>query len=188
MARYLRDKKTGQLLRIEVPAREMAEKVLGVELEDLARWTKAIPPLRGEGEDAIYTVRSRDELDVLRKRAKLLRTNMNEKAVANVEKAGLLDAYADLAEDCPPGITAHVWRSYGVVVLMQVRYNRMIGAEELAERAGLKRREGGKLVPDVEMAEKHLRLLTRLGHLTPSEEGRWEHQGLPKGWVGGEDA
>ena len=186
MARFLRHAKTGKLVRIEIPAREMAEKVLGVELERLLEWKSLIPPARGEGEDAVYAVRTREELATLRKRAALLRTNMNEKAVAAVEEAGLLDAYAALAEDCPPGITAHVWRSYGLIVLMQVRYGKKIGAEELARRANLvKLDENGKPVPDVETAAKHIRLLVALGYLA-EEDGRWKHQGLPKSWVGSE--
>lgn len=189
MAKFLRHPKTNKIVRIEIPAKEMAESVLGVEVESLAKWKKAIPPARGEGENAIYAVKSRKELQLYKKRAALLRTQMTEQAVFNVERAGLLDAYAALAEDCPAGITAHMWRSYGLVVLMQARYGKMIGAEELARRAGMvKIDENGEELPDVEMAAKHLRVLNALGYLTKGQgewEGQWQHQGLPKAWRGG---
>jgi len=187
VAKFLRHPKTKKVIKIEIPAKEMAESVLGVELESLAGWTKVIPPDRGSGADAIYAVKKPEDLNLLKKRAALLRTQMTETAVKNVEKEGLLDAYSALAEDCPPGITAHVWRSYGLVVLMQIRYGKMIGADELARRAGMIRIESGKEIPDVEMAAKHLRLLNALGFLEKGRgdwDGQWQHQGLPKAWRG----
>jgi len=187
MARTLRHPETGKIVRIEFSAQEMAdEKVLNVSVEDLITWSKCIKPLRGSGEQAVYAVSSPEELVLLKKRAALLRTQMTETAVKNVEKAGLLDAYAALAEDCPEGLTAHVWRSYGLVVLMQSRYGKMMDAEELAQRANInKRNEKGKIIPDTGMAAKHLRLLEALGYLKNNQaEGRWEHRGLPKSFRG----
>jgi hypothetical protein len=114
---------------------------------------------------------------------------MSEQAVANIEEAGLLDAYAALAEDCPQGLTVHVWRSYALVVLMQVRYGKMIGVKELAERAKLVSidPESGEAKPDLKMAQKHLRLLQSVdgGWLkigTDKWTGQWEHRGLPQSW------
>jgi hypothetical protein len=185
MARKVYDKDSKELLRIEFTATEMAENVLGVEVEDLIQWTERIPVERGQGLEAIYAVKDVSEMNLLKKRAALLRTRMSQPAVKNVEAAGLLDAYAALAEDCPPGVTAHVWRSYGVVVLMQTRYGKMIGPEQLATQARLVKPGGKKKDVDIEMAEKHLRLLQALNLLRANrEEGRWEHQGLPKSWRG----
>src|ERR1035437_1705380 len=120
MAKRLRNKQ-GAIVALELSAKEMAH-VLGVEIEDLSGWTKAIPPYAKAKGEIIYRVHNVEELNHLKKRVMLLRTRMNEDAVANVEKAGLLDAYSALASDCPSGITAHVWRSYALIVLMQVRY------------------------------------------------------------------
>ena len=157
---------------------------LGISDEQLRSWSQSFPPDEG----AVWNFRSGETLKLWKNRAALLRTNMSEKAVANIEKAGLLEAYADLAVDCPEGITAHVWRSYGIVVLMQNRYGKTIGPEELARRANLQTQdEKGKGVPDVEMARKHLRLLIARGLLqegTGDWEGRWEHQGLPECFQG----
>ncbi len=187
MARYVRNTKTDKVVRIEFGAEEMARRVLDVEPEDLAQWTTLIPPVRSSGANAIYAVKSMEEIKTLKKRAALLRTRMNEKAVAAVEEAGLLDAYAELAEDCPEGITAHVWRSYGLVVLMQIKFHTMLGPEELAVRANLIRREGRRQVADVEIASKHIRLLKALGYLreesTADGEKRWSHEGLPQAWT-----
>jgi len=194
MVRRLRDK-NGAIVAIELTAAEMAQ-TLGVPVEDLVQWTTLVPPHSGVAEAAIYRVASVKEVNHLKKRVALLKTRMSEEAVANVEEAGLLDSYAALAEDCPEGITAHVWRSYALVVLMQVRYGKMIDAKELAERAGLTEVDPntGKLRPSVDMARKHLRLLQSVGPVgdtgtylkvgTGPWEGQWEHKGLPKSWRG----
>lgn len=115
---------------------------------------------------------------------------MTPQALLNAIDAGLLDSYAQLSEDCPAGITAHVWRSYGLIVFMQLKYKRMIDAKELAERAGLTDIDPltGKLVTSVATAERHLRLLQALGLLEVMHDdgkawsGQWRHQGLPKAW------
>jgi hypothetical protein len=181
----------GALERIEFDAEEFAE-LLAVSPDDLASWRRALAPFRYDGQRPIYAVSSREELKLARKRAQILRTGMGEKALAEIERRGLLAAYAALALDCPPGLTAHVWRSYGVVVFMQARYGVKIGAEELAKRAHI----------DVEMAHKHLRLLQALGYLRsvlPGEQVKqgsltyiadkpeWLHQGLPRAWRGAEE-
>lgn len=195
MAKTFR-KKDGSIARIEFSALELAEQVLqippgrvpGAEqspAERLWDWREVVKPRRGKTvETAVYAVTSQKSLDLTKKRVALLRSNMTPTAVSNVEKAGLLDAYAALAEDCPEGLTVHVWRSYGLVVLLQTRYGKMIDAAELAERANINTRGAdGKIVPDVEKAAKHLRLLQAMGYLKPNkEEGRWGHKGLPKSW------
>jgi hypothetical protein len=187
MARRYRDA-NGKIVKIELTLPEMA-KSLGVDADQLEQWTDAIPPAGREGDQPYYAFTSVKELNTLKKRAKVLATGMTEKALANIEAEGLLDAYAALAEDCPKGITVHVWRSYGLVVLMQIRYGKMIDPTELAERAGLAKIDPktGEAVPDVELAEKHLRLLQALGYLQIGEGdewgGQWKHQGLPAAWA-----
>lgn len=184
MAKRLRDKQTDEIVAIEFSAAEMAS-LLGVELDDLMQWSKAIKPQRGKGAEATYRIKSEVDLNHLRKRAALLRTRMSEQAVLNVEKAGHLESYAQLAEDCPSGITAHIWRSYGLIVLLQTRYGRMVGPSELAERAGLKEEdpETGEVRYSVETAERHIRMLQARNFLT-AIEGRWEHKGLPRSFQG----
>ena len=201
MARRLRDK-NGKVVRIELTATEMAQ-TLGLIDPDreqaqasapetpeqtLASWKQVIPPLRTDNGALVYGFHSPQELGLFKKRAALLRTRMSPKAVANIEKKNLLDAYAALAEDCPRGITAHVWRSYGLVVLMQIRYGQMLDAAELAKRAGLTDvDETGKRTLGVQTADRHLRLLKALGYLEEGAgkwEGQWKHRGLPESWRG----
>lgn len=158
--------------------------LLEVDPEQLAGWQRLLPPTKRTPDDLIYVLESPAQLALWRKRALVLRTQMTQDAVASIEQAGLLDAYAGLALDCPPGLTAHVWRSYAVVVAMQSRYNHKLGARDLAERAKLKERdESGRIVPGLEMARRHLRLLQALGYLKDAGE-RWEHRGLPSAWQG----
>lgn len=187
MARRLRDKKTGAIVAVEFDASEMAQ-VLNVEPADLEQWTRLIPAAGRRAGQTIYRA-SREELELYKKRASVLRSRMSEAAVEAVEAAGLLDAYAALGDDPgrPEGVTAHIWRSYGLIVLMQTRYGKMIGAQELAERAGLTERDPqtGDMRPSVDTAEKHIRILRATGALTESADGRWEHQGLPRAWRGG---
>jgi hypothetical protein len=189
MARRLRDK-SGNVVAVELTAAEMA-KTLEISIEDLQEWSNAIPVYAQAHGQPIYRVHNTKDLNRLKKRAALLSTRMSEAAVASVEEADLLEPYANLAEDCPQGLTAHVWRSYAVVVLMQVRYGKMIDAQELAERAGLTEidPETGVAHPSTALAEKHLRLLQSVdgGYLKVGNgqwEGQWEHRGLPKSWRG----
>jgi hypothetical protein len=203
MARRFRDKQDN-IVRIELDAVEMAG-ALGLEelagpndtsvtaVQQLSRWTKLIPVDRKENGEPVYAISSVKDLNLLKKRAALLRTQMTEKQVARIEKQGLLDAYADLAADCPPGITTHVWRSYGVVVLMQTRYGVMLDAEGLAQRAGLSDiGDDGKRGLGVQTAQQHLRMLNAVGYLVKGQKesdkvdwtGQWKHRGLPEAWRG----
>lgn len=174
--------KGGNSAGLEFTLAEMAG-TLGVEEEALVGWGATLPAAREQAGARFYRVSSKRDLEELRKRAQILRTGMSESSIATLQKRNLLDAYAALATDCPPGVTAHAWRSYGLVVLMQARHGVMIGAEELAQRAKI----------EVAMAEKHLQLLTGFRHLRPVKAGevvagkpvseaRWEHNGLPSAW------
>jgi len=186
MARRLRDN-SGNIVALELDVKEMAH-TLAIEIDDLKSWQASIPVYARSSGELVYRIKNVNELNHLKKRVALLRTRMSEQAVANVEDAGLLDSYAALAGDCPDGITAHVWRSYALVVLMQVRYGRMIDAKELAERAGLTEADSdGNTQASESMAKKHLRLLQALGYLkigTGDWENQWEHRGLPESWRG----
>jgi hypothetical protein len=190
--RRLKHPKTGEIVAIELTIAEMA-KALDVEVRDLEEWTTCIAPYSMDHGAVIYRVRSADDVQKLKKRAALLRTRMTEQAVIDVEKSGLLDAYSALAADCPRGITAHQWRSYGLIVLMQIRYGKMLTAEELAQRANLVEVDPktGEEFISVELAESHMRLLRVLGYLEVGKKdndgdwtGQFKHQGLPAAWVG----
>jgi hypothetical protein len=182
MPKKIKDEKTGLAIRLEFDSRELAEDILGVKEKDLFEWRDLIPPFKEEDGQIIYAIKNKQEFELIKKRAALLKTGMTETAVKNVEKANLLDSYFQLSQDCPEGITAHAWRSYGLVVLMQTQHNTKIGAEELAKRANINKiNSQGKVVSDPKMAEKHLRLLQALGYLIETED-RWEHQGLPELW------
>jgi hypothetical protein len=153
--------------------------------------------------EPVYRITNAADLKLWQKRAILLQTGMGESAVTSVEKGGRLDGYVALAEDCPDGITAHIWRSYAVVVLMQVSHGLKLTAEDLARRAGLvDMDEEGNAILGVETARKHLRLLQALGYLQSVEVGdtvrigarnekatyaHWLHKGLPKAWQKGSD-
>lgn len=212
MVRALRNKQ-GKVEELEYTLVEMAE-LLGVRPKQageyrevsgadlLEQWQATIKP---SGVDAdgkpLYRVRRKDDVELWRKRAAVLRTGLSETSVANIEKAGHLNAYAALAVDCPEGIDAHVWRSYAIVVFMQAKHGRMIDAEELAERGSLVELDPatGEKRLGISLARKHLRLLQGMRLLKavkPGEnvplgngksyqsEGEWLHQGLPHAWQG----
>jgi hypothetical protein len=178
MARRLRSKTTGKIAAIEFSTIELAE-VLSVDPDDLTSWKKTFPPHSSRDGQSYYRIYQADELNLWRQRALILRTNMSEKALLSIEEAGQLSSYALLAADCPEGLTVQGWRSYGLIVLMQSRYGQMLGPDELAARANLV--EKGKV--SSALASKHIRLLTALGLLVPTDS-RWEHQGLPESWQG----
>jgi hypothetical protein len=159
----------GQVTAIRMSPEAMSD-ALRVSRQQLRDWATAIPLTdTGQGHAPFYQIENPAQLKIYKKRAAVLRTHMTEKAVMNTEKAGLLDAYVALAEDCPEGVTAHVWRSYGLIVLLQAKYGIKVDSKQLAERAGL----------SADTASKHIRLLAAMGFLTDREDS-WAHQGLPK--------
>lgn len=199
MARRILDK-AGKLSAVEYTLAEVAT-LVGAEADEVKTWALCIAPTSKDDEgEPLYELRSPAQLKIWQKRAILLKTGMSEASVLAVEKAGRLDSYVALAEDCPEGITAHVWRSYAVVVMMQAKYSLKLTAEDLARRAGLvDRDENGEPVLGVETAKKHLRFLQALGYLQSIEVGdtirvggrnekatyaHWLHRGLPKAWQG----
>jgi len=178
MARRILDER-GRVQYVELAGEEMA-RLCGVDVEQLQSWSELVPPHAGAGADAVYRYRSEDDLRLARQRAAVLRTRMSIEAVRNVEAEGRLAAYAALAQDCPEGITAHVYRSYLIVCLMQQQHDIMLDAEALAGRAGLNEYEPltDRVEPSPELARKHLRLLQAVGLLRNAGD-RWEFSGLP---------
>jgi hypothetical protein len=173
-----KDKRSGRVILARLDEEGMV-KILGASPEELQEWSKTFPQKDGVWVFGETPEGAQKEISDGRKKIALLRTNMTEKSVSNVAEAGLLDAYAALAEDCPDGITAHVWRSYGAIVFLQVKQNEKIGPHELALRAKLEKLvPGGKVEPDTETAAKHIRLLLAKGLLRDEGE-RWGHEGLP---------
>ncbi len=114
--------------------------------------------------------------------AKILRTGMapaqvkelaarDAKAADRGQRSRFVEMYAALAEECPPGITAHCLRSYCTVLLFQNRFGKMLLAKDLASSAG---------IPE-SAAKRHLRYLQAVGLLTLNrEEMRWEFAMVPR--------
>jgi DNA-binding transcriptional MerR regulator len=165
----------GKVEQVEFTPAELAE-LFSVTADQLESWQELIPAAA----DGVYRYASADDFRRIRHRVLVLATGMTTKAVEAVEAEGLLAAYAALARDCPSGVTAHVWRSYAIVVLMQTKQQRMIDAEELAVRARLMEQDpiSGELVPSVAEARKHLKLLQATNQLVHTGM-QWQHQGLP---------
>ncbi|WP_217924681.1 hypothetical protein [Miltoncostaea oceani] len=167
----------GRVAYVEMSRAEFA-KLLDCRPEDLITWAELLPaedPVEG-----IYRFRSQEALRLARQRAAVLRTRMSLGAVKAIEAEGKLDAYASLAKDCPAGITAHVYRSFLVLVLVQQKTGLMLDAEGLALRANLLEMDPETSEPrqSAAMARKHLRLLQAVG-LLRAGEGRWEFSRLP---------
>lgn len=178
MARRVVDRKSGRVQLVELDRAELAS-AFGVAEDDLARWAELIPAEQVEGRH-LYRYQSEDELRLARERAQVLSTRMSVEAVRNIEADGRLSAYAALAAECPEGITAHVYRSFVVVFLVQYKTGLMLDAEGLAIRAGLNERDPatGEIQPSPELARKHLRLLQAVGLLRNGAD-RWEFSRPP---------
>lgn len=179
MARRLK-RADGSVAWVEFSRDELAAQ-WRVSPKDLADWHELIPCMRDEAGAPVYRFESDDDLRLARQRAGVLRTRMSPEAVRNVEREGMLDAYYKLSLDCPAGITAHVYRSYVVLLVLQQRGSLMLDADGLAERAQLNERDPdtGKLRPSPDLARKHLRLLQAVGILRHGGE-RWEFTHVPR--------
>lgn len=154
---------------------------------ELRSWHELIPPSGSamhpdrEREEPQYQV-SQEEMRRYESYANILGTGMSveqvkeleardRKAVAEGKKATFLDMYSLLAEECPPGITAHCLRSYCVVLLYQNRADKMLLAAQLAQLAN---------VP-LATAKRHLRYLQAVGLLRLAQNpNRWEFAFVPR--------
>ena len=134
-----------------------------------------------ETEEPVYRV-TVEQLDRYQKYAKILKTGMTPKQVLQLEErdrkaaeagkvSNFLDMYALLADECPPGVTAHALRTYCVVFLYQNRGKKMLLAKDLAKIAD---------IPE-ETAKRHLRWLQATGVLRFADNPRrWEFEFVPK--------
>jgi hypothetical protein len=151
-----------------------------IDEEQLAEWSELIGP---EGDEYSFEPAM---LQTVADRVAVLKTGMSVDDVRGVEADGYLRGYAELAQDAPAGITAHVWRSYAVIVMYQTEQLTALNAYELAEIAQLKEINPltGKFEESPALAKMHLRLLqgthTEDGDkLLMMRDGTWEHHGLP---------
>lgn len=167
----------GRVLFIEFSTQELA-RLFRIDLTDLLGYADLLAD--EQAPDGAWRYNTAGAFDLARNRAAILRTRMSREALANIEAEGMLDSYAKLAVDCPEGITAHVYRSYVTVYLMQVQHGVMLDAAALAERAGLAEPDPIDGTPrrSVELAKRHLRLLQAVGVLTRGAE-RWEFTHVP---------
>lgn len=186
MARRLNDEH-GRVVWVDFSRAEFARS-LKISEQQLADWQEVIPHDRIEDGEVIYRFASHDDLRLARMRAGVLRTKMSIEALANVEAQGMLEAYYKLSLDCPEGLTAHVYRSYVVLLVVQQKTGLMLDAAALAERANLNQEnpETGKPEPSEEFGRKHLRLLQAVGILEHGGE-RWEFSHVPLALRGGSD-
>lgn len=163
---------------------------LQVTAEQLREWAemfppsgKAVHPERGR-EEAVFRL-SKEQMEQWHKYAKILLTGMtvkqvqelegrDQKAAAEGKKSSFLDMYATLAEECPPGITAHAMRSYCTIFLYQNRGGKMLLSRQLAKVAGIP--EGSAL--------RHIKYLQATGLLVLGKDDQgnpmWEFAFVPK--------
>lgn len=181
----IRDK-NGRVTHLLLFEAELCEK-LDVTADELRQWREVIPPdgtrvhPDRERPEPVYKV-TMEQLDRYQKYAAILKTGMSIKQIRELEErdrrareqgktGNLLDMYALLAEECPPGITAHCLRSYCVVFLYQNRGNKMLLSRELARVANIS--------PDT--AKRHLQWLQAVGILRLAQNPpRWEFAFVPK--------
>lgn len=185
MARRALDAR-GRVRAVEITVPEFAQ-LMDTSVQKLTEWQELVPAVRGEDGELMYRFTTQEQMRLARQRVAVLKTRMSVAAVRNVEASGRLAAYADLAADCPDGITAHVYRSFLVVVLVQRRTGLMLDAEGLALRAQLTETDPdtGEARISAAMAHKHLRLLQAVGLLVHAGE-RWEFSRLPACITGAE--
>lgn len=186
--RILRDS-ANKITAMEMFESEMCNQ-LQITAEQLREWVelfppngKAVHPERGREESTFHL--SKDQLEQWHKYAKILRTGMTVKQVQELEnrdrkareagkKAAFLDMYAALAEECPPGITAHAMRSYCTIFLYQNRGGKMLLSRQLAQVAGIP--EGSAL--------RHIKYLQATGLLilgrNDQGEPMWEFAFVPQ--------
>lgn len=192
--KVIRDK-DGRVAHLVLFESELCEK-LNVVAGELRQWKEIFPP----SGTAVHPDRERPEpiykltvaeLDRFEKYAKILRTGMSVQQLLELErqdkkaaKAGknvnFLEMYALLADECPPGVTAHILRSYCVLFLYQNRARKMLLSGDLAKVAGISK----------EMAERHISILMSTAAPVGDKPGpllkfaqnptRWEFAFVPK--------
>jgi hypothetical protein len=188
----IRDK-DGRVLSMVLFESEMCE-YLNVAAEDLRSYEKLIAPTgtkvhpEREREERIFNV-TREQLEVYARYAKILGTGMTVEQVKELQqqddaaakagkKAMFVDTYAVLAEECPPGITAHALRSYSALLVHQRRRGVMMLPKDLARAANISE----------ETAKRHIQFLMAMHHpetsspLLRMEENpdRWEFAFVPR--------
>lgn len=188
MVRVLQDPDSNQQI-LELFESEICEQ-LQITAEQIREWSELIPaagsaihPER-EQEEAIYRF-TREEMETCEQCAKVLKTGMTVKQVEELikrdrkqqkagKKSSFLEMYSILAEECPPGITAHAMRSYCTLFLYQNRGGRMLLARDLARAAG---------IPE-QSAKRHIKYLQAVGVLSlgRNEDGspRWDFAFVPR--------
>lgn len=169
----------GLIELVELRPEELA-KLLDVTTDKLEAWRALVPVETDEAGLPVYRFSKQSQLRLVRQRVAVLKTRMSVEAVRNVEADDKLAAYAALAVDCPEGITAHVYRSFLVLILVQQKTGLMLDAEGLALRANLLEIDpaSGNPRPSPSLARKHLRLLQAIGLLRHGGE-RWEFARIP---------
>lgn len=185
MARKIKHPKNGSIIAFEVSAEELS-KELGVAEEII----EAAPRLFYRQPDGAYRIESKQQLDEWTKRARILATGTTPSRVEEIEKEGSLDRYAKLAEKCPRGVDTDMLRSYLSIVIQQEHKGVKMGPEHLARSLNMfTRNSDGDLIPNIELAAKHIRLLTATpapnspGEMMLEEgqgewQGQWRHQGF----------
>jgi len=185
--KVLRDSSGTQTL--ELFEGEMCEQ-LQVTSEQIRQWVELFPvagsklhPER-ERDEAIYHV-SREQMELYEQFAKILKSGMTVKQVRELAgrdirsreqgKAGkFVEMYSLLAEECPPGITAHAMRSYCTLFLYQNRKDTMLLSRDLSRAAS---------IPEAS-AMRHIKYLQAVGLLSLSRAAdnspRWDFAFVPK--------
>ena len=186
--KILRDR-NNNITAMEMFESEMCQQ-LNITSEQIRDWQECFPsngtathPERGT-QEAVFHI-SKADMDLWNKYAKVLRTGMTVKQVQELhnrdvkaaeegKKTSFLDMYANLADECPPGITAHAMRSYCTIFLYQNRGNKMLLSRQLAKAAGIP--EGSAL--------RHIKYLQATGLLmlgrNSDGEPQWEFAFVPK--------
>jgi len=160
---------------------------LEVTYEQLRAWTELFAasgeemhPDR-ETMEPVYAV-TREMLDRYVQYAKILKTGMtvaqvkelerrDQKAAKAGKRSNFVEMYSILAEECPPGITAHALRSYCVLFLYQNRFGRMLLSKDLAKAADI----------SADAALRHIKYLQAIDLLILRDNPpRWEFRFVPK--------
>lgn len=182
----IRDEENNRVKYVLLFEAELCEK-LNVTADQLRSWRELMPPLEErmhpdrERMEPVYKV-TIDQLALYDKYAKILKTGMSVQQVRELERRDAkaaeegknlkhLEMYALLAEEAPPGVSAHALRSYCVVFLYQNRGGKMLLPKELAKVANISE----------ETAKRHLRILQMVGALRLAQNPtRWEFAFVPK--------